>query len=151
MTSLPWWAYSIAGAFVWGLHFNMVSKLTEILPHNYTTALTIYVIPNFVLFGFVLLNLNEIGENFAKILSSDIKHVVYMIIISFSSIIASLLLYTAIQKTPNVTAAAIVDITYPLFGAILAWVLFGENHISPSIVFGGLLIFAGAAIVIYNT
>jgi len=37
-----------------------------------------------------------------------------------------------------------------VFVAVFAWLLFREIHVNPSVIVGGLLVFAGVAIIIRN-
>lgn len=39
---------------------------------------------------------------------------------------------------------------YPVFVGLFAWMLFREFHINPSVIVGGLLVFAGVAMIVWN-
>ena len=39
---------------------------------------------------------------------------------------------------------------YPVFVALFAWLLFREMHINTSVIIGGVLVFAGVAMIIWN-
>ena len=47
----------------------------------------------------------------------------------------------------NATLAAVIEIAYPVFTVLAAWLLFGEKHLNWATLVGGLLIFAGASVI----
>jgi drug/metabolite transporter (DMT)-like permease len=42
------------------------------------------------------------------------------------------------------------SMAYPVFVALFAWLLFREMHINTSVIIGGLLVFAGVTMIIWN-
>ena len=78
--------------------------------------------------------------------TADIKASVGAIM--FTSILGTVAAYKAIHSS-NATVASLIEITYPLFVAICAIVLFQENHLSWSIAIGGTLILLGTGVIIY--
>lgn len=69
--------------------------------------------------------------------------------IAFTSIIASLCLYKAIQLHAAVHAA-LIEITYPFFIVLFTLILFHENHFNLGTLAGGVLMIIGAGIIIYT-
>lgn len=150
MHNLPWYIYSIIAAILWGLHFNLVVKVSNVLPKDIYTPLTIFIISGgsmFLLMPFiyqkVFANLNTLWQS-----SPEIRISVLLLIVT--AIIAANLLYIAMRLSPNATVAALLDITYPVFIAIIAWLLYRENHLDWSVLVGAVLIFSGAALIIWK-
>jgi drug/metabolite transporter (DMT)-like permease len=73
-----------------------------------------------------------------------------VLVLIFTTLVAANLLYIAMQLSPNPTIAALLDITYPLFIAIIAWFLYRENHIDWPVLVGGALIFSGAMLIVWK-
>lgn len=150
MFSWPWWIFSIVAALLWGLHFNLVVKISNVLPRDIYTPLTIFFITSVS----ILLILPVIHQKvFANLITlwhagDDIK--LSVVVLVFTAIIAANLLYIAMQLSPTVTVAALLDITYPVFVAIIAWLLYRENHLDWSVLVGGGLIFSGAMIIVWK-
>ena len=44
MFSWPWWIFSIIAAVIWGLHFNLVVKVSNVLPRDIYTPITLFLI-----------------------------------------------------------------------------------------------------------
>lgn len=150
MFTWPWWTYSIIAAVIWGLHFNLIVKVSNVLPKDIYTPLTIFVVTSvsiLILFPFVY---QKVFTNVVTLWNagSDIR--ISVVVLIFTTIIAANLLYIAMQLSPNATVAALLDITYPVFIAIVAWFLYRENHLDWSVLIGGALIFSGAMLIVWK-
>jgi len=63
--------------------------------------------------------------------------------------LGNLLIFCSIQAGKNATLAALVELCYPIFTVFFTWFLFQQNHLTPSVIVGGTLIFAGIIIISY--
>jgi len=150
MFSWPWWLFSISAAIIWGLHFNLVVKVSKVLPKDIYTALTIFVITSIAILPLLLVIHQKVFSNVVTLWQSGNDIRVSIIVLVFTAIIAATLLYIAMQLSPNATVAALLDITYPLFIAIIAWLLYKENHLDWYVLAGGGLIFCGAMLIVWK-
>ena len=69
---------------------------------------------------------------------------VWLVVAVVSSAAGALLIYIAIGEK-NATLASFIEISYPFFVAVFAWLFFRETQFSWPTVFGGLLILGGVA------
>ena len=69
--------------------------------------------------------------------------------IGVTSLLGAVLLYISIAGK-NATLASLIEITYPVFVVFFAFVMFRHVHLNLSVIVGGLLVIAGAALIIYN-
>ena len=60
-----------------------------------------------------------------------------------------MLLFQAISDK-NATLASLIEISYPVFVALFAWLLFRQVHLNASVLVGALLVFAGVAVIVLN-
>lgn len=146
----PWWIYSILATIVWGLHFNLVVKVSSALPRDIYTPLTMFFITSFSLLILLPLAYSRMFENIATLWHGTPQLRISVLLLIVTAITAVTLLYTAMQLSPNATIASLLDITYPIFVALIAWLVFRENHLDWSVLLGGALIFAGASIIIWK-
>jgi len=51
----------------------------------------------------------------------------------------------------NATLASLIEISYPAFVAIFAWLLFREWQLNAGVLAGAALVFAGTALIIVNS
>lgn len=61
--------------------------------------------------------------------------------------LGNILVYMAMQRY-EVTSVTLIEMSSPLFTALVVWLVFGEMQVTPAIVAGGLLTFAGMALVV---
>ena len=68
---------------------------------------------------------------------------------ALTSLAGSVLLFLSISGK-NATLASLIEISYPVFVALFAFVLFRDLHLNISAVLGGMLVFAGVAVIVMN-
>jgi len=150
MFSWPWWFFSILAAVIWGLHFNLVVKVSNALPKDIYTPLTIFVITSVSILLIMPFIHHKLYANIQTLWQSGNEIRLSVLVLVFTAIIAANLLYIAMQLSPNATVAALLDITYPVFVAIVAWLLYRESHLDWSVLVGGALILCGSMIIVWK-
>ncbi|MDH5611857.1 MAG: EamA family transporter [Gammaproteobacteria bacterium] len=150
MFTWPWWIFSIIAAVLWGLHFNLVVKVANVLPRDIYSPLTLFFITSVSILLILPVVYQKVLANLVTLwhASDDIK--ISVVVLVFTALIAASLLFIAMQLSPNPTVAALLDITYPVFIAIIAWLLYRENHLDWSVLVGGGLIFSGAMLIVWK-
>ena len=140
---MPWWIYAVGAALIWGVHYPLVGRAMQV-----ASPITIYILPNIILFLFLPFIYKIVISDYYSIIKStwDVKLSVFLIM--FTSIIGSVGVYKAIHSS-NATLASLIEITYPLFVVIFSWLLFRENHLNLPVLIGGLLVIVGTGIIIY--
>jgi len=150
MFTWPWWLFSIVAAVIWGLHFNMVVKVSNVLPKDIYTPLTIFLITSVSILVLLPFIHQKVFANMVTLWSAGNNVRLSVVVLFFTAMIAANLLFIAMQLSPNATVAALLDITYPLFIAIIAWLLYQENHLDWTVLLGGGLIFSGAMLIVWK-
>lgn len=150
MFSWPWWSFSIAAAVIWGLHFNLVVKVSSVLPRDIYTPLTLFLITSVSILLVLPFIHQKVFANLVTLWHAGDEIKISMVVLVFTAIIAANLLFVAMQLSPNATVAALLDITYPVFIAIIAWLLYRENHLDWTMLAGGALIFSGAMLIVWK-
>lgn len=150
MFTWPWWIFSIVAAIIWGLHFNLIVKVSNVLPKDIYTPLTLFLITSVSILLILPFIHQQVLTNLVTLwhASNDIR--LSVIVLVLTGIIAASLLYIAMQLSPNATVAALLDIIYPVFVAIIAWLLYRENHLDWPLLVGGGLIFTGALLIVWK-
>lgn len=142
---MPWYVYVIGASIVWGLHYNIVSKILK----WGVSPFTIYWLPTIVCLLVLPFVHKSLIADFQHAMSGPpiVRYGVF--IYTFTSILASLLLFTGFKYAPSPTVATILEMTYPLFIALFGYLLFKENQLDMATLIGGALIFCGVGIIIY--
>ena len=150
MTVLPWWFYSIVAAIIWGLHFNLVAKIMKVMPKDVYAPLTLFLITATSILILLPFMYQKIFANVTLLWHAGDSIRWSVLVLILTTILAANLLYVAMQLSPNPTVASLLDITYPLFVALIAWLLFRENHLDWSVVLGGGMILGGAMLIVWK-
>ena len=140
---IAWWMYALFGALIWGAHYNLIAKAMTV-----ASPLTIYTIPNILLFISLPFWYKTLAEDVQAILASDWDIKATVLAMMFTSILGTVAVYKAIH-TSNATLASLIEITYPVFVALFAMVFFHQNHFTWPVALGGLLIMTGTGVIIY--
>lgn len=140
----PWYITAIGAALIWGIHYPLIDnalRKISLMSVLLLTALPIVLVaPLFY---------RTLAEDYRLLAGMAWGEKAPMLALGLTSLIASFLLFLSIGSK-NATFASLIEITYPVFVAIFAYLLFNKMHVNPSMLLGGLLVFAGVAIIILN-
>ena len=139
-----WALFALSAAIFWGLAYTMSGKVIQsgvstpfILGFVALVTLPVYIT--------ALIRTESFRPSLEIILNHKIL-ILFMIMQAAALIIGQYLIYAAILQK-NVTYAAVLEISYPVFVCLFTWLLFKDLQMSWNIAIGGMLIFAGSAIV----
>lgn len=133
--------YPIGAAISWGLIYNIDQKiLSKLSPLSF--LFVYFLLGTILTLPILFVNYQEIRS-----LSSSGSNNLWLILISTALVVIASFLILSGVKILGAPAASILEIIYPLFVTIFGFFIFKES-ISWYFALGGLLIFAGSAIVI---
>ena len=138
-----WFLYAILSAIIWGANYLFYEKVLSKISIS-----TLYFI-DLTVGALVFLLFALFNNSFIKDLSTiqNSKSLLLLVLATVvTSILANLFIALAIQSK-NATLSTLIEISYPIFIIIIAWLLFRENNLTPSVLIGGTLIFSGIAII----
>jgi drug/metabolite transporter (DMT)-like permease len=141
---IPWYVTAIGAALVWGVHYPLVDHALKKL--SLVSVLLLTALPIFVL---ALFFHRTLAADYAVWTTLDTGPKVRVLALALTSLLGSVLLFLSIAGK-NATLASLIEISYPVFVAMFAFVLFREIHVNTSVIIGGLLVFAGVAMIIWN-
>jgi len=150
MLKWPWWTYSMLAALLWGLHFNLLVKVSSVLPKNIYAPLTLFFITANSIWLIALLAPKQLVVNIQTLWYAGPQIRLYLLLLIMTTLVAAVLLTIAMQLSNNATLASLLDITYPIFVALVAWAVFKEGHFDWTMLVGGLLIFSGSFLIIWK-
>lgn len=141
---MTWWMYALLGAMTWGVHYNLVAKsMTEASPW------TIYFIPNLLLLISLPFWYKTLLGDIQNLIAASNEVRISVIAMMFTSILGTVAVYKAIHMS-NATVASLIEIAYPIFVALFAYIIFRESHLTWEVALGGSLILVGTILVIIN-
>ncbi len=134
----------MGAAVTWGIYYPLVDMALKRI--SLYSVILLSMIP-------VLL----VMPLFLKTVSNDIE-TVKTLPVSEQWIIACLgliglfgevMVYLAITGK-NATLASLIEMTYPVFVVLFAYLFYRQMHVTSSVFIGGLMILVGAGLIIYN-
>ena len=142
--SIPWYLAAIGAAIIWGIHYPLIDFAMKRL--SVYSVLLISVLPVLFLMPMFLRDLARDVEVF-KLLPTNEQWLVAAI--GLTSTLGAVLLYLSVNSK-NATLASLIEITYPVFVVLFAYLFFRQVHVNTSVILGGLMILIGAGLIIYN-
>jgi drug/metabolite transporter (DMT)-like permease len=141
---LPWYVTAIGAAIIWGIHYPLLDfALKRISVYG---VLLLSVIPVFI---FMPLFLRELASDLDTFKLLPAKEQWSILVIAVTSTIGAVLLFISIDSK-NATLTSLIEISYPIFVVLFAYLFFKQVHINLSVMLGGLLILTGAMVIIFN-
>jgi drug/metabolite transporter (DMT)-like permease len=139
-----WIVYALAAAIIWGISYAASGRVIE----RGMTPLVFFFL--YTLFGALSAATALVLTGKAETLFSELRALgadwVWLVVAVVSSAAGALLIYIAIGEK-NATLASLIEISYPFFVAIFAWLFFRDTQFSWPTLLGGLLILGGVGVV----
>ncbi|HAB17038.1 MAG TPA: EamA family transporter [Verrucomicrobiota bacterium] len=139
-----WLVYALGAAVLWGINYSASGRVINRGVSPATLFFLDTILALLVIGGVVILTGKgraSIGE--LRQLGGDWGWLVAAMV---CSTVGGLLVLLAIEHK-NATLASLIEISYPLFVALFAWLFFRESQLNWPTVAGGLLIMIGVGIV----
>lgn len=143
-----WFFFALTAAFLWGL----VYLLDEHIYHHISvlTTLAITTFSGSILFTILAFTRGHLAKDLTTIFAADHRTLLMIMVVIGATVAAELCIGLSIANK-NATVAGLVEISYPLFIALIGYVLLRENNLSLPTAVGALLIFSGiVSIYIFN-
>ena len=142
--NVPWYLTALAAALVWGIHYPLVDFALKRV--SIFSVLLLSVLPILLLMPVFLRDLARDLDAVRALPGSEQGMIAA---IGLTSLLGAVLLYLSIAGK-NATLASVIEITYPVFVAVFAYVIFRQVHLNASVVIGGLMVMTGAGLIIYH-
>jgi len=142
--SLPWYIAALAAAVTWGIYYPLVDMALKKI--SLFSVILLSMIPVFLAMPFFLKTISNDIET-VKALPSSEQWIIASI--GLIGLFGEVMVYLAITGK-NATLASLIEMTYPVFVVLFAYVFYRQMHVTASVLVGGLMILAGAGVIIYN-
>jgi uncharacterized membrane protein len=139
-----WLLYALGAAVIWGINYAVSGRLLE----RGMSPQTLFFVD--MIFGTLalaaILTVTGRWSATAMEIRSARPDLLWLVLAVLAATTAGLLIFMSIQAK-NATVASLIEVSYPLFTAFFAYILFRQNTINAATLIGALLIFAGVLIV----
>jgi drug/metabolite transporter (DMT)-like permease len=141
---IPWYVAALGAAVVWGLHYPLIDFALKRL--SLVSVLMLTALPLLLAVPFFH---RTLAADYAAWRGLPWDERLTILALSLTSLAGAVLLFLSIAGK-NATLAALLEISYPVFVVLFAWLLFREWHANASVALGALLVFSGVALIIWN-
>jgi drug/metabolite transporter (DMT)-like permease len=145
MIQIPWYVAALGAALMWGLHYPLIGHALKYV--SLPTVLVLSLLPVFLLAPFFY---RSVAHDFQVLLGLDWGVRGAILALTLTGLAGTIFLILAIGGK-NATLAALIEISYPAFVALFAWLLFREVHVNVNVVMGVMLVYTGLAVIILST
>ncbi len=144
MAANSWFFYALLSAVFYGISYSTSGKIvSDILSPSFLLLLQgLIAIP---LYLFISHSNGSFKLGFEELLAN--KTALLLVLVSALAILAGNFFIYHSMALKNATLANLVEISYPVFTLLFAWVLFKDIQLNWASAFGGLLIFAGITVI----
>ena len=142
--NIPWYVTALGAALIWGVHYPLVDFALKRV--SVFSVLLLTVLPVLLLMPVFL---RDVANDLDAVQLLPVRQQLMIAAIGLTSLLGAVLLYISIAGK-NATLASLIEITYPVFVAFFAYLIFRQIHLNTSVVVGGLMVIAGAGLIIYN-
>lgn len=142
---IPWYLAAIGAALIWGIHYPLIDYALKRV--SLVTVLVLTALPIIAATPFFF---TRIVSDYHTVLAMHWTERVPVLALAITSLLATVLLFVSIDNK-NATLTSLIEISYPIFVALFAFLLFRDVHLNMSALIGGVLIIVGVGvIVLYN-
>jgi drug/metabolite transporter (DMT)-like permease len=140
-----WLIYALAAAVIWGINYAVSGRLLErgVSPQ---ALFFVDLVFGAAAVGAVITLTGRWSATVAQVRGLSAGDFAWLLVAVAASTAAGLLIFLSIGAK-NATLASLIEVTYPLFTAFFAWVLFRQATLNTDTVVGALLIFVGVVVV----
>lgn len=142
--TLPWYVAALGAALAWGVHYPLVDHALKRV--SLISVLLLTAIP---ILAIAPLCHRALAADYATWQALTWNERLPILATMLTSLVGAVLLYYSIASK-NATLASLIEISYPVFVALFAYVLFRHMHLSPPVLVGAAFVFVGVGIIIWN-
>ena len=140
----PWYIAALAAAVTWGIYYPLVDMALKRI--SLYSVILLSMIPVLLVMP---LFMKTISKDYEAVRALPVSEQWIFASLGLIGLFGEVMVYLAINGK-NATLASLIEMTYPVFVVIFAWVFFRQMHVTPSVFIGGLMILIGAGLIIYN-
>ena len=139
-----WFFCALGTAILWGFSYALSEKVMK----DGISPTFIMVTTGFFycVMSIIIAYLTDSFKGGFEIITNSRMALINLMLMALAFVAGSFLIYYAISLK-NATMVNLIEITYPIFTLIFAYIILKEVQITPATLVGGLLIFSGISII----
>jgi drug/metabolite transporter (DMT)-like permease len=140
-----WFFLATVASMCWGVAYILAEHIFKRV--SVFTTLAIEALLMGLVFLFIAIKDGDFKKDLATIGSSMNLSLVLLTFVVVSTIAELAINFSISEK--DATLAGFVEISYPFFIALAAYLIYGQEELHPGTAIGGIIVFIGACIIFY--
>jgi len=141
---IPWYVAAFGAAITWGIYYPLVDMALKRI--SLYSIILLSMIPIFLVLPLFLRNVSVDIETVKTLPASE--HWV-IAALGLIGLFGEVMVYLAITGK-NATLASLIEMTYPVFVVLFAYLFYRQMHVTASVFVGGMMVLIGSGLIIYN-
>ena len=140
-----WIIFALSASILWGLSYVLFEQIYK----KISVATSLWIVCLIMFFAMLFLSVfsGKIKPDLQAIFQS--KKLMWLLAGGVATAIAADLCIAFSITNKNATLAGLIEISYPLFIALFAYLLFKESQLTTATIVGGVLVFSGSFIIYF--
>lgn len=140
-----WIFFALSASILWGLSYVLFEQIYKKVAVTTALAITCLVM-------FIFMSIASYAEGRLKLDLASIYSSKKLLWLMAAGVVTALLADWSIGLSihaKSATLAGLIEISYPIFIALFAYLFFKESQLNAATIIGGLLIFAGVFLIYF--
>jgi len=141
-----WVGYALLASIIWGIYYVCSEKALTIVSET-----SLIILSSFIGIMFVIPFFSTFIEDMKRVASASNVDKAFVFSEGVAAILGTFFIYKAIKLSSNATLTSLIEMTYPIFVLLFAYLLLGKTEVNMYTALGGVLILSGAFLVSANS
>ncbi|GMR00712.1 MAG: hypothetical protein BMS9Abin19_0046 [Gammaproteobacteria bacterium] len=141
---IPWYIAALGAAITWGVYYPLVDMALKRI--SLYSIILLSMIPVLLVMP---LFLKTVSDDIETVKTLPVSEQWVIAALGLIGLFGEVMVYLAITGK-NATLASLIEMTYPVFVVLFAYIFYRQMHVTASVFVGGMMILIGAALIIYN-
>lgn len=143
-----WFFADLAASVLWGFGYALLGKVL----HSGASSAFMMLVQGIIALSLYFL-VAKFGNHLKQdweVMAADSRVFLPTVLFAVSVVLGNFLVFTSISLK-NATLANMIEMAYPFFTLLFAWILFRESHLNWATAFGDFLIFCGIGVIYWKS
>lgn len=143
-----WFYTALAAAMCWGFGYTVAERVIKMgIPPPFMLIISGFT--SFFCYLIISLCNGKFGIG-AKVMTGDLRTFFMCVAFGLTVVIGNYFIFLSMSQK-NATLVNMIEIAYPFFTFLFAWLLFREVQLNWATALGGLLIFSGVGVIYWKS
>lgn len=141
---IPWYIAALGAAITWGIYYPLVDMALKRI--SVYSIILLSMIPVLLVLPIFL---KTVSDDIETVRTLPVSEQWVILSLGLIGLFGEVMVYLAISEK-NATLTSLIEMTYPIFVVLFAYLFYRQMHVTTSVFIGGMMILIGSGLIIYN-